>query len=93
MSYSPDIVKDIGSDIIKLMMVLVQDCISGCVVAPYPFRIEPLEDLYRIGDLNVILKRSWSSRQRRVWQYGLEWPWNAEGEVSVNLPPDHFILD
>jgi hypothetical protein len=32
-------------------MLLVQDCI--CVVAPYPFRIEPLEDFDSIGDLDV----------------------------------------
>ncbi len=41
----PDIVYDIVYDIIldylKLMMLLVQDCV--CVVAPYPFRIEPLK--------------------------------------------------
>jgi hypothetical protein len=42
---------DIGSDIIKHMMLLVQDCV--CVVAPYPFRIEPLEDFDPIGDLDV----------------------------------------
>jgi hypothetical protein len=36
-----------------MMMVRVQDCV--CVVAPYPFRIEPLEDFNptRIGDLGV----------------------------------------
>jgi hypothetical protein len=32
-------------------MLLVQDCV--CVVAPYPFRIEPLEDFDPIGDLDV----------------------------------------
>jgi hypothetical protein len=31
------------------MMLLVQDCV--CVVAPYPFRIEPLEDFDPIGDV------------------------------------------
>ena len=35
----------------KLMLLLVQDCV--CVVAPYPFRIEPLEDFDPIGDLDV----------------------------------------
>ena len=38
-------------DDIKLMLLLVQDCV--CVVAPYPFRIEPLEDFDPIGDLDV----------------------------------------
>ncbi len=33
------------------MMLLVQDCI--CVVAPYPFRIEPLEDFDPIGNSDV----------------------------------------
>jgi hypothetical protein len=33
------------------MTLLVQDCV--CVVAPYPFRIEPLEDFDPIGDLDV----------------------------------------
>jgi hypothetical protein len=51
----PDIVYDIVYDIIlddiKLMMLLVQDCV--CVIAPYPFRIEPLEDFDPIGDLDV----------------------------------------
>jgi hypothetical protein len=51
----PDIVYNIVYDIIfediKLMMLLVQDCV--CVVAPYPFRIEPLEDFDPIGDLDV----------------------------------------
>ena len=46
-----DIVYDIISDDIKLMMLFVQDCV--CVVAPYPFRIEPLEDIDPIGDLDV----------------------------------------
>jgi hypothetical protein len=46
-----DIVYDIGIDIIKLMMLLVQDCV--CVVAPSPFRIEKLEDFDLIGDLDV----------------------------------------
>ncbi len=49
----PDIVYNIVYDIIlddiKLMMLLVRDCV--CVVAPYPFRIEPLEDFDPIGDL------------------------------------------
>ena len=35
----------------KLMLLPVQDCV--CVVAPYPFRIEPLEDFDPIGDLDV----------------------------------------
>ena len=35
----------------KLMLLLVQDCV--CVVAPYPFRIEPLEEFDPIGDLDV----------------------------------------
>ncbi len=47
----PDIVYDFIIDDIKLMMLLVQDCVY--VVAPYPFRIEPLEDLDPIGDLDV----------------------------------------
>jgi hypothetical protein len=51
----PDIVHDIVNEIIlddmKLMMLLVQDCV--CVVAPYPFRIEPLEYFDPIGDLEV----------------------------------------
>jgi hypothetical protein len=51
----PDIVYDIVYDIIlddiKLMMLLVQDCV--CVVAPYPFKIKPLKDFDPIGDLNV----------------------------------------
>jgi hypothetical protein len=38
-------------DEMKLMLLLVQDCV--CVVAPYPFRIEPLEDFDPIGDLDV----------------------------------------
>ena len=38
-------------DDMKLMLLLVQDCV--CVVAPYPFRIEPLEDFDPIGDLDV----------------------------------------
>ncbi len=46
-----NIVYDIGLDIIKLMMLPVQDCV--CVVASYPFRIEPLEDYEPIGDLDV----------------------------------------
>jgi hypothetical protein len=33
------------------MMLLVQDCV--CVVAPYPFGIEPWEDFDPIGDLDV----------------------------------------
>jgi hypothetical protein len=33
------------------MMLLVQDCV--CVVAPYPFRIELLEDFDPIEDLDV----------------------------------------
>ncbi len=33
------------------MMLLVQDCV--CVVAPYPFRIERLEDFDPIGDFDV----------------------------------------
>jgi hypothetical protein len=36
---------------IKLMRLLVKDCI--CVVAPCPFRIEPLEDFDPIGYLDV----------------------------------------
>jgi hypothetical protein len=51
----PDIVYDIVYDTIfediKLMMLLVQDCV--CVGASYPFRIEPLEDFDPIGDLDV----------------------------------------
>ncbi len=51
----PDIVYDIVYDIdlnaINLMMLLVQDFV--CVVAPYPFRIEPLEDFDPMGDLDV----------------------------------------
>jgi hypothetical protein len=51
----PDIVYDIVYDIllddIKLML-LVQDCVC-VVVAPYPFRIEPLEDFDPIGDSDV----------------------------------------
>ena len=35
----------------KLMLLPVQDCV--CVVAPYPFRIEPLEDFDPMGDLDV----------------------------------------
>jgi hypothetical protein len=46
-----EIVYDIGLDIIKLMMLLVRDCV--CVVAPYPFRIEPLEEFDPIGSLDV----------------------------------------
>ena len=46
-----NIVYDIILDDIKLMLLLVQDCV--CVVAPYPFRIEPLEDFDPIGDLDV----------------------------------------
>ena len=46
-----DIVYDILFDDINLMMVLVQYCI--CVVAPYLFRIEPLEDFDPIGDLDL----------------------------------------
>ncbi len=46
-----DIVYDIMLDDIKLMMLLVQDCV--CVVAPFPFRIEQLEDFDPIGDLDV----------------------------------------
>ncbi len=38
-------------DDIKLMLLLVQDCVCG--VAPYLFRIEPLEDFDPIGDLDV----------------------------------------
>ncbi len=38
-------------DDIKLMLLLVQDCV--CVVASYPFSIEPLEDFDPIGDLDV----------------------------------------
>jgi hypothetical protein len=38
-------------DEMKLMLLLVQDCV--CVVAPYPFRIEPLEEFDPIGDLDV----------------------------------------
>jgi hypothetical protein len=57
--YLHDIVRDIVNDIvyniilddIKLMMLLVQDCV--CVVAPYPFRIELLEDFDPIVDLDV----------------------------------------
>ena len=33
------------------MKLLAQDCV--CVVAPYPFRIEPLEDFDPIGDFDV----------------------------------------
>jgi hypothetical protein len=33
------------------MMLLVQDCV--CVIAPYPFRIEQLEDFDPPGDLDV----------------------------------------
>jgi hypothetical protein len=53
----PDIVYNIVYNIIlddiKLMMLLVQDCV--CVVAPYPFkfRIETLEDFNPIEDLDV----------------------------------------
>jgi hypothetical protein len=51
----PDIVYymiyNIILDDIKLLMLLVQDCV--CVAAPYPFRIEPLEDFDPIGDLDV----------------------------------------
>jgi hypothetical protein len=47
----PDIVYDIILDDIKLTMLFVQDCV--CVVALYPFRIEPLEDFDPIGDLDV----------------------------------------
>jgi hypothetical protein len=46
-----DSVYDIILDDIKLMLLLVQDCVCG--VAPYPFRIEPLEDFDPIGDLDV----------------------------------------
>jgi hypothetical protein len=46
-----DIVYDIGLDVIKHMMLLVQDWV--CVVAPYPFWIESLEDFDPIGDLDV----------------------------------------
>jgi hypothetical protein len=46
-----DIVYDIILDDIKLMMLLVQDCV--CVVAPYPFRIDLLEDFDPIGDMDV----------------------------------------
>ena len=47
----PDIVYDIVYDFIKRMMLLVQDCV--CVVAPYTFSIEPLEDFDPIGDSDV----------------------------------------
>ncbi len=49
--YHDDIVYDIIFEDKKLMMLLVQDCV--CAVAPYPFRIEPLEDFNPIGDLDV----------------------------------------
>jgi hypothetical protein len=46
-----DIVYNIRLDIITLVMQLVQDCV--CVVSPYPFRIELLEDFKPMGDLGV----------------------------------------
>jgi hypothetical protein len=33
------------------MMLLMQNCI--CVVAPYPFRIESLENIDPIGDFDI----------------------------------------
>jgi hypothetical protein len=47
----PDIVYDNTFEDIKLMMLLVQNCV--CVVASYPFRIEQLKDFDPIGDLDV----------------------------------------
>ncbi len=47
----PDIVYDIIFEDIKLMVLRVQDCVCG--VAPYLFRIEPLENFDPIGDLDV----------------------------------------
>ena len=45
---------DIVYDIVYIMLTLhfrVQDCV--CLVAPYPYRLQPLEDFDPIGDLDT----------------------------------------
>ena len=49
-----DIVYYIVYDIVYIMLTLhfrVQDCV--CLVAPYPYRLQPLEDFDPIGDLDI----------------------------------------
>jgi hypothetical protein len=46
-----DIVAELVLGIAYFVLLLAQDCV--CTVAPYPFRMEPLEDLDPIGDFDV----------------------------------------
>ena len=51
---------DIGLESLKLMMLLVQDCV--CDDTSYPFMIELLEDFDPIGDLDVTGGDVWYAR-------------------------------